>query len=115
MLNEQFLPDMLRLLLLRHRPKRLIRNITHSNRLSDQIVIREQLIDPPQHEPLEIRGIKMRVQVINRRGRDRLIHPLINLLLHKWILEQTWAGFPCYDTSSSAFAPSNLTGGTSGN
>ena len=63
MIEEKLVPDPLSLLLLRRGPEFFIRHVHPPERLADEVVVDEQLINSPQQQIAKRRVVEMRVDV----------------------------------------------------
>src|SRR5437773_1511598 len=76
MLDEQRLPNQIRLLRFGKRPEFLKRQIKVAERLGHQIMIRQEVVDPPKQQPTECGIVEVRVNVGHRSCVDDLFDTL---------------------------------------
>src|SRR5687768_5559165 len=70
MVDEEGLPDRVRLLRFGHRPELVVGQIELPETLRNQVVVDEQFIDAPEKQLSERRVVEMRMDVVNRSACD---------------------------------------------
>ncbi len=70
MIDKQRLPDGVGLLHFGHRPELVVGQVELPETLGDEVVVDEQLIDPPEQQFAKRRVVKMRMNIVDRRAMD---------------------------------------------